>query len=44
MNFRVIWSPSAKDEFAAVIYRLKEDTIEILHVWDNRQNPEKFEG
>lgn len=95
MSMKVIWSPTAKEEYAAileyvdgnygtgsalklldqtekiinqitefpniyeasqkgnvrkavitkqtsVIFRIKKEQIEILHFWDNRQNPEKL--
>jgi plasmid stabilization system protein ParE len=27
----------------SLIYRVTEEQIQILHLWDNRQDPEKFE-
>ncbi len=27
----------------SLLYEIYEDTIEILHFWDNRQDPEKLE-
>jgi len=47
MSLPLIWSPSAKKEFAALLAYIEEYygmEINLLHLWDNRMNPDKLDN